>query len=135
MKNYKSGFEEEYKEVLASAEALEESKEKSHALADILMMGYWWLPENQNDEMLARIKKHAEESRNEDVMMNVLANEHNKKEGQERIELIKKEHIPYIEKLGMTKLSGISTFGWEIISLTKSRMTRALNTTKMYCLS
>lgn len=73
LKNDKTGFEQEYRVVLASVEALDESHDKQHALADVLMRGYWWLPEKKNDEMFARIKKAAEESINEDVMQDVLS--------------------------------------------------------------
>ncbi|MBQ9544004.1 MAG: RNA polymerase sigma factor [Clostridia bacterium] len=109
LKNDKTGFEEEFKEVLSSAEALDDSKEKSHALADILMLGYWWLPGQKNEETVAQIKEHAEKSRNEEVMQFVLS--HEQDEGilrypnklKDRIEFIKEEQIPYIEKLGMKK--------------------------------
>ena len=37
LKNDRSGFEAEYREVLAAVESLADSKEKSHALADVLI--------------------------------------------------------------------------------------------------
>ncbi len=110
LKNDRSGFEEEFKEVLASAEALEDSKEKSRALSDVLMMGYWWIPGTRNDETLARIKKHAEESRNDDVMMEVLGGEAENKSPQEIIDLIKEKQIPYVQGLGMKKTLGYLHF-------------------------
>ncbi len=64
----KTGFEEEYRYVLGAVEALEDSKEKSHALADTLQMGYWWLPGEKNDETFERIRKAAIEGENDDVM-------------------------------------------------------------------
>ena len=109
LKNDKTGFEEEFKEVLASAEALADSKEKSRALADILMLGYWWLPGQKNEETAARIKKHAEDSRNDEVMQFVLSNEQDERKLRyhhrlkDRIQFIREEQIPYIEKLGMKK--------------------------------
>lgn len=110
LKNDKSGFEAEYRAVLADVEALEESKEKQHALADVLMRGYWWLPGEKNDEMLARIKKAAEESRNEDVMQSVIAYEHDNISGQEKIDFMLNTQLPYLEKHGFVKSMGYLWF-------------------------
>ena len=71
LKNNKTGFEEEYREVLCNVEALEDSKEKSAMLADTLLRGYWWIPGEKNDEVFARIKKAADDGHNEGVMMSV----------------------------------------------------------------
>ena len=110
LKNDRSGFEAEFKEVLAGAEALEDSKEKSRALSDVLMMGYSWLPGSRNAETLERIKKHAEESRNDEVMMPLLSGETQDKTEQEIIELIKEKQIPYAQGLGMKKTLGYLYF-------------------------
>ena len=40
--NDKTDFQKQYKKVLADVESLKDSKEKSHALADILIHGVWW---------------------------------------------------------------------------------------------
>ncbi len=64
----KTGFEEEYRAVLALAEKLDDGEEKSHAMADILLRGYWWIKGAKNDELLEKIKLAAEEGHNDDVM-------------------------------------------------------------------
>ena len=73
LKNNKTGFEEEYRAVLANVEALEDSKEKSSMLADTLLRGYWKVSSEKNKEVFERIKKSAEDSHNEDVMMSIAA--------------------------------------------------------------
>lgn len=56
-KNSKDGFETVYKDILKGVEELPESDKKYHALADVLMRGWWWLPGDKNDTLFARIKK------------------------------------------------------------------------------
>jgi RNA polymerase sigma-70 factor (ECF subfamily) len=51
LKNDKTGFEEEYRAVLTAVESLDESKEKHHALADVLVRGVRWVPGERNDEI------------------------------------------------------------------------------------
>lgn len=103
LKNDKSGFEEEYRAVLANVEALEESKEKNAMLADTLLRGYWWLPGEKNNEVLERIKKAAAESHNEDVMMAVVAEEHDRYYGDEKIRFMRETEIPYYRENGYPK--------------------------------
>ena len=55
-KNSKDGFETVYKDILKGVEELPESDKKYHALADVLMRGWWWLPGDKNDTLFARIK-------------------------------------------------------------------------------
>ncbi len=95
LKNDLTGFEAEYRVVLASVEALDDSKEKSHALADTLLLGYWWLPGEKNDAVLARIKQAALEGHNDEVMSNIAYNEHEKLKGQEKIDYMKNVQIPF----------------------------------------
>lgn len=68
LRSDKSGFEEEYRAVLALAEKLDDGEEKSHAMADILLRGYWWLKGEKSDELLEKIKLSAEVGHNDDVM-------------------------------------------------------------------
>lgn len=103
LKNDKTGFEEEYRAVLAAVESLEDSREKFHALADVLQRGAWWLPGERNDEIWARIKQSAERGHNDDVMQSVMATEHDKLKGQARVDLMRDVQIPYLEKHGFTK--------------------------------
>lgn len=110
MKNDKTGFEEDYRKVLSAVEGLEESKEKNHAMADVLLRGYWWIPGAANDEMMARIKKAAEEGHNDDVMQMVMAHEWENYRGRERIEHIQKVMIPYLEERNFVKSLGYVWF-------------------------
>lgn len=103
LKNDKTGFEEEYRAVLANVEALEDSKEKSSMLADTLLRGYWWLPGEKNKEAFERIKKSAEDGHNEDVMMSVACEEYNKYSGEERIRFMRETQIPYYREGGYPK--------------------------------
>ena len=103
LKNDKTGFEEEYRAVLANVEALEDSKEKSSMLADTLLRGYWWLPGEKNKEVFERIKKSAEDGHNDDVMMTVAYMEHEKYSGEERIKFMRETQIPYYREGGYPK--------------------------------
>lgn len=103
----KSGFEEEYRAVLALAEKLDDGEEKSHAMADILLRGYWWLPDGQNDELLERIKLSAEAGHNDDVMQ-VWAEERYCKfwNVNAQIKCINDEIIPYLTEKSFPKSLG-----------------------------
>jgi len=111
LKNDKSGFEEEYKEVLKAVESLEDSKEKHKALADVWLRGYWWIYRNENDELLAKIKESALESSNEDVLTYICEKDfYNCSEGQVRINYIKDTQIPFYRDLGLNKVTGYLFF-------------------------
>ena len=110
LKSNKTGFEEDYKNVLASANELPDGKDKSHAMADILLLGYWWLPGQENDQVLAEIKKHAEQSKNEEVMMSVIANEADEYSGDEYEKFMLETEIPYTQKLKMRKAEAYCHF-------------------------
>ena len=103
LKNDKTGFEEEYRAVLANVEALADSKEKSSMLADTLLRGYWEVSSEKNKEVFERIKKSAEDSHNEDVMMSVACEEYNKYSGEERIRFMRETQIPYYREGGYPK--------------------------------
>ena len=51
LRNDKDGFEVIYKDVLREVEELPESDRKYHALADVLMRGWWWIPGKENDAL------------------------------------------------------------------------------------
>lgn len=110
LKKDRSGFEEEYRRVLAKVESLDESREKQYTLADVLLRGYWWLPGEKNDEVFARIKEAAYASRNEDVVQAVVANEYGKYKGRERIEYIRDTQIPALKAEGFMKSLGYAYF-------------------------
>lgn len=108
------GFAEDYRRVLANVEALEESKEKQHALADVLEMGYWWLSGEKNDETFAKIKQAAIGGHNEEVMQSVIAIEADKapQEGA----YYRETAIPFLEEHGFVKALAYAWF-WYGVSL------------------
>lgn len=110
VKNDKSGFEKVYKEVLSEVEELPECKEKQHALADVLMRGWWWLPGKKNDALFARIADAATEGKNEEVMTFIVAREDSKVYGGARIEFMRDKQIPRLEKAGFVKALGREWF-------------------------
>ncbi len=111
LKNDKSGFEKDYETVLGNVMALADSKEKSHALADILLRGYWWLPGDKNDEILAEIKENAIKGRNEYVIPILLMAENERLQGIDpQIEDLRNNHIPWCEANGFIRSQGALTF-------------------------
>ncbi len=110
LKNDKSGFEKVYKEVLREVEELPECKEKQHALADVLMRGWWWLPGKKNDALFARIAKAALDGKNEEVMTFIVAREDSQIYGGARINFIRDKQIPRLEAAGFVKTLGREWF-------------------------
>lgn len=111
LKNDKSGFEEEYRAVLNVVEALSDSREKDHAMADVLIRGYWWIYKEANDELLAKIKETALNGLNEDVLTYICQKDFYKYgEGEARISYIKDTQIPFYEGLGLKKVCGYLFF-------------------------
>ena len=110
VKNDKSGFEKEYSQVLREVEELPECTEKQHALADVLMRGWWWLPGKKNDALFARIADAAMEGKNEEVMTFIVAREDSKVYGGARIDFIRDKQIPRLEKAGFVKALGREWF-------------------------
>ncbi len=110
VKNDKSGFEEVYEEVLREVEELPECTEKQHALADVLMRGWWWLPGEKNDALFARIVDAAMEGKNEEVMTFIVSREDSKVYGGDRIDFIRDKQIPRLEKAGFVKVLGREWF-------------------------
>ena len=102
-KNSKNGFERVYKEVLKEVEELPESMDKYHALADVLLRGWWWICGEKNDALFDRIREAAEKGKNDEVMEFVAAKEDNKLYGSAKIEFIRDTQIPKLEKLGFKK--------------------------------
>lgn len=94
----KKGFAEEFKEVMKSIEALEDSSEKNYMLADTLILSAWWIPGAENDELYARIKKAAEDGHNDLVMRYVAQREWNDLFFESRIDVIKKQIPQYLGK-------------------------------------
>jgi len=105
-KNSKRGFERVYKEVLDQVEELPESVDKYHALADVLMHGWWWLQKGKNDALFCRIKESAELGKNEEVLSFVYEREAKKLYGEKRYEYIREVQIPKLEKEGYIRALG-----------------------------
>lgn len=101
VKNNKSGFEAVYSNVLREVEALPESGDKYHALADVLMRGWWWLPGEKNDALFTRIKEAALAGRNDEVMEFIVSREDSLVYEAGRIEFIRDKQIPMLEKAGL----------------------------------
>ncbi len=106
LKDDLTGVEKEYRMVLKNVEALEDSTEKQHALADVLLRGYWWVPGEKNDETFARIKQAALESHNEDVMESVIYQEGINMSNEDKIA----KQIPFLEEHGFIKALGYVWF-------------------------
>lgn len=101
LRNSKAGFEDVYADVLSEVEKLPESGKRSHALADVLMCGWWWLPGEKNDALFARIKEAALTGKNEEVMRFIVAREDGLvQSGKAREDFMQNKQIPYLEKAG-----------------------------------
>ncbi len=103
LKNDKTGFENDYRKVLQNVEKLDESIDKQHALADVLLRGYWWLPGEANDKVLAKIKQSAEHSHNEDVMEAVMHEERKNLSEKEEINFMLNIQLPYLQEYKFVK--------------------------------
>ncbi|MBQ8404302.1 MAG: sigma-70 family RNA polymerase sigma factor [Clostridia bacterium] len=104
LRDNKEGFADVYNSTLREVEELPESRKKQGMLADVLLQGWWWLPGKQNDELFARIKAAAIESRNEDVMEFVVSREQDKvADDKEKREFMRNVQIPELEEMGFTK--------------------------------
>ena len=102
-KNSKNGFAVVYEDVLGEVENLPESTDKYHALADVLMRGWWWLPGDKNDALFARIREAAELGKNDEVMQFIVGREDQKLHGKARIEFMRDKQIPRLEAGGFVK--------------------------------
>ncbi len=106
LKNDKTGFEKAYKDVMADVEAMPECGKKYHALADVLMRGYWWLPGEENDALFERIREAAELGKNDEVMAFIANREDHRHWDKDRIKFIREIQIPRLEKGGFTGALG-----------------------------
>ncbi|MBE6598282.1 MAG: RNA polymerase sigma factor [Ruminococcaceae bacterium] len=109
-KNCKDGFEEVYRDVLREVEDLPESDRKYHALADVLMRGWWWIPGEKNDALFERIREAATVGRNEEVMEFIVTREDGKIWGDAKIEFMRDTQIPKLREGGFTKTLGREWF-------------------------
>lgn len=100
VKNDKSGFEAVYSNALREVEELPECGDKYHALADVLMRGWWWLPGEKNEALFARIKEAALTGHNDEVMEFIITREDSLVYDGSKIEFIREKQIPMLEKAG-----------------------------------
>ncbi|MBQ8400929.1 MAG: sigma-70 family RNA polymerase sigma factor [Clostridia bacterium] len=103
VKTDKTGFEAVYKDVLKEVEDLPESDSKYHALADVLLCGWWWLPGEKNDALFARIREAALQGKNDEVMEFIVTREDSQVWGNAKIEFIRDRQIPMLEKAGFIR--------------------------------
>ena len=103
VKNDKSGFEKVYREVLREVEDLPECEQKAHALADVLMRGWWWLPGKKNDALFARIREAALQGKNDEVMEFIVTREDSQVSREAKLEFIRDKQIPMLAEAGLTR--------------------------------
>ncbi len=126
LKNDKTGFEEAYRAVLAAIDELEDSREKSYALAETLRLGYWWIPGEENEETLARIRQAALDGHNDDVMSLVALKDHDKLSGQEKIDFMRDTQIPYYRENGFPETAAYVSFWMGYAYLEEQRREEAI---------
>ena len=105
----KSGFVDEYRHVLEEVSGLDDSEDKHHAMADLLMMGLWWIDAVPHAELLERIKLHAEAGGNEEAIAVIALEEEESRNASERdydtwfkevTERLENVSIPYYRERG-----------------------------------
>lgn len=106
----KSGFDKAYRDVLRDVEELPESKDRSHAMADVLVRGWWWLPGEKSEELFSRIVKAAEDGHNEEVMCFIIDRSISKIYGTDAEAYLLEKEIPRLEKNGFVKALGYAWF-------------------------
>lgn len=110
IKRSKQGFYAVYRDVLRDVESLPESMDKQHALADVLLRGWWWLPGEKNDALVKRIADAAIEGKSEEAMEFIVSKEDSKWWGSAKIEFIRDKQIPRLEKAGFRQTLGREWF-------------------------
>lgn len=106
-KKNKDGFAAVYSDLLRDIDSLPESQSKYHALADVLLRGWWWLPGKGGDEAFDHVKEMALLGKNDEVMAFIVTREDHKiKDIDRRIEHIKGTQIPLLREHGLVKTLG-----------------------------
>ena len=104
----KNGFEAEYKNMMSEIEQLPDAEEKFFYMADVMQLGWWWLPGYDNDEMIEKIREAAEKGKNLEILGEVWKREAEKYHGDEKTAYILNTLIPRMEQANMT-----DALGWE----------------------
>ena len=115
--NKKDGFEAEYNDVMNDIDSMPESEQKNYALSEVLMLGYWFLPGEKNDALIAQLYETAVKGNNQKVIESLVLMEDDKVPDSEKIEFIRDKQIPRLEEAGYTKVVGREWFwlGYEYI--------------------
>ena len=121
-KTSKEGFDAAYRDVLSDVTDLPESEKKYHAMADVLLRGFWWLPGKKNDEMLARIADAAEKGHNDEATRFICQKDNSKLSGEALIEYIRDKQIPRMEGKGLPVTLGSlwDQLAYEYLKLNKT---------------
>ncbi len=110
LKEDKAGFEDDYRAVLAMVELLDEGPDKQSLLADTLLVGYWWLPGEKQDDTVERIRQAALAGHNDEVMSAVALTDSTKFNGDKCIDYMLNTQIPYYTAENFPKAVGILWF-------------------------
>jgi len=103
----KTGITPLYKNILADAETLPESKDKNHILADVLIRGWQWIPDERTETTVSRIKETSLYGKNEMGIFFALSKELETIPEDEQLEYMKNTQIPYLEQKGFTVARGL----------------------------
>ena len=106
----KDGFESEYNNIITEIEQMPDSDEKYFHMADVMEFGRWWIPGNDNDAMVEKIRKAAEKGKNAEILGKIWTLEAEKYGGEEKTAYILNTLIPRMEKANMAMTDAL---GWE----------------------
>ena len=104
----KDGFEADYNRAMTEIEKMPDTEEKYYNMAEVMQMGFWWLPGDKNDELIEKIRTAAEKGNNKIVLGEIWKREADKYHNGEKTDFIITTLIPRMEQAGMT-----DALGWE----------------------
>lgn len=109
-KNKKTDMAAAYRDVLREVEALPESTDKYHAMADVLIRGWWWVEGENKEALYERIREVAERGKNDEVMRFIAIREDARMNAHNRIAFIRDKQIPRLRAGGYVKALGSEWF-------------------------
>ena len=114
----KDGFETDYNNMMTELEQIPDENEKYYNMAEVMQLGFWWIPGKDNDEMIEKIREAAEKGKNTEVLGELWKREADKYHGDEKTDYIINTLIPKMENAGMTDAVGWEWFwlGYEYFS-------------------
>ncbi|MCL2159056.1 MAG: sigma-70 family RNA polymerase sigma factor, partial [Oscillospiraceae bacterium] len=104
----KDGFETEYDSMMAEIEQMPDTEEKYYHMADVMQLGWWWIPGNDSAEMTEKIRDVAQKGKNAEILGEIWKREAEKYSGEEKTAYILNTLIPRMEQANMT-----DALGWE----------------------